>query len=283
MALHTALLMGCFALASGVEAQAITKRDGTMQARTGVKLSMSPLSNPVGDHVVAMGTRVQRAMPGVRQCYGRAVTRHPSLEGKVEFRLEAGKRGAAKVWVTHAGVEHKKLARCFASALRSARMNGIPARAAAKVRIEFQNSRAAGADQLAMRAAQARRVDLRRERDGSVSSNGGTQGGEVQFQLRSKRKGSRATKAALTSLHTAVADRLAGLLDCRRRAARRGMRARGALVFEVQTGAGEVRRVRTVSSQLQDPRAPQCVKTWLAKAEPEDLKPGRVLLTLQYD
>lgn len=229
-----------------------------------------------------MSSRVRRQMAQVRSCYGRAVAKHPTLGGKVDLRLEAGKRGVAKVWVMQAAVEHKRLAKCFAKALRGASLVGIPAKAAAKVRIDFSNSGAAGASTMARRAREAVRVKLRKERDGTLSSKGATQGGEVQFSLRAKKRGQSAA-TALESLHKDVADRLAGLLDCRRRAGRRGMRNRGALVFDVQTGRGEVQRVRTVSSQLQDPKAPQCVKTWLAKAPANALKPGRVLLTLQFD
>ena len=103
-------------------------------------------------------------------------------------------------------------------------------------------------------------------------------GGEVRFDLHA----TKARRSTLEALHTHISDRLAGLLDCRRRASRQGRTPKGSLVMDVTTTGRAVKEVRTVSNGMRVGRAPTCVKKWLNGDEITPSKAGQVRLTLSF-
>ena len=73
--------------------------------------------------------------------------------------------------------------------------------------------------------------------------------------------------STLSELHQDVSGRLAGLLDCRRKASHRNRPAEGTITLDVQMRDGKIARVSTKENGVNDRSAPQCVSKWLSKSD----------------
>jgi hypothetical protein len=111
-----------------------------------------------------------------------------------------------------------------------------------------------------------------------VETHGGTQQGEVAFRI----EGPVGERAAIEALHRDVAARFAGLLDCRRKSARRGHSVGGTVTVALELEQGRVARARPTAERSLGHKAPACVVEWLDRADPSLLKPARVQLAITF-
>lgn len=256
----------------------LSASDGSVRAEAGMRVEVTRAAGSVGDHALAMGQRVSKRMPVLRACYQQALQRRSGLAGKVTVRLEHARKAAQKVRLKDNGTGDPALGRCLTRALAHTRLAGLPSGAAARVTLHMDAPGHVDSREMSARTAAARKVQIEPGPNGRLSSRGGTQGGEVEFSLESERE----DREALEALHHDVADRLAGLLDCRRRATRRGNTPQGTFVFMVHTEPRGVQRVVPLRNPSRNPKASECVGAWLRRGGAADLREGQVRLSLSY-
>jgi len=257
---------------------ALTECDGSVRAQGGFRLAVSHTPNPAGDQAVKIGRRVEPQVDALRTCYREAVLRNPRLEGDVIVRLTNVAPGGEKVHLERDQTGDVGFHQCLSRSLARVKLRGLPLDAAALVEVRVTPPGASIKSEMNRRARNAQRVQLKRNAPGQLQSEGQTQGGEVQFAL----EASDSERDTLVAMHREVSERLAGLLDCRRRSTRRGETPRGQMVFDVHTHSQGIGHVRTVDNPTRDPRASQCVEAWLKRGEARPLPSGQVRLTLRY-
>ncbi len=251
----TAEVPGDFAASVG-----LSGADGRVHAQTSVRLSLSSL--PGADHVAVMSAPVQARMDAVRTCFGRAMKRDANFEGRVVLKLEAAARGKATAEVTRDETGDAKLVECLVRALGRTDLRAVNVvGAGVLVALELSNATVRMRARMDEVSETLRRVQVRQVAGGRVQTDGGTYGGEVRFELST----SAFARPTLERLHRELSAHVAGLLDCRRKASRRGVPAEGAMSVHVSVDRERRARTRTVTSELASRTAPQCVGEWVTK------------------
>ncbi|MEZ4339704.1 MAG: hypothetical protein R3B82_24050 [Sandaracinaceae bacterium] len=223
----------------GVARSGMGQGEARISARSDVRLSMESMPGTSGARVSALGARVGARMTQIRTCYTDILAQTPTITGTLRLRvlLEEGSR-APNVEVDRDGTHSTTLVRCVTGALSAIDTNGLSRPTHAVVQLEMANTAARGAEQAAERAQEARQVTVEIDADGNATSSGGTPDGKVRFRVVGQ---GRESAGAVVAAHRAILSALPGLLDCRRRAGRRGA-----------SSAGEVR----VTMNVRDGRAP---------------------------
>jgi hypothetical protein len=244
---------GDFAAAMG-----LTSADGSVRTQASVRVALAPAGT--SDYAARMRGPVQTQMAAVRKCFVEAMTRTSAVEGRAVFEIEAQAKGKTKVSAARDETGDAVMVECMRTALTETSLTGFPAGARSLVSVVLTNPAAAVRADMERRA---RVVPLRILDGGRAETNGATQQGEVQFALR----GSAYASDTIAVLHQSFANRLAGLLDCRRKASRRNRPAEGTISLAVEVREGELSRVTTATNGVNDRSAPQCVTTWLKRSE----------------
>ncbi len=238
----------------------LSTADGSVRTQTSVRMSLSPV--PGSDFVMAMSAPVQARMGDIRTCFAEAMASNPRAEGRVVLQVDAASRGRAKAQITLNETGDPKLAECMRRALAQTDLHALKStRASIVVALDLTNPTARMRESMEKRRAVAQTVPVKTLGGGRVYSEGGTYAREVRFELTT----SAFARPALERLHRDLNARLAGLLDCRRRATQRGMTGVGAIELGLTFNRGHA-RARTVRSELADRTAPQCVSTWIDKS-----------------
>jgi hypothetical protein len=273
MLLVTTSLGHAHADANGSVAAAvgITAADGSVRTQAGVRLSINaPASG--ADHVVAMSRPVQARMAALRECFGSAMARSSTTEGRAEFEIEATARGATKVRVTLDETRDPELLSCMKSSLARTSLRGVPAGSRALVGLYLSNPLAAMRKRLTDAAPKS---EVHMLAGGQAESGGGTQAGEIRFEVR----GSAYAASTIGSFSHDVSAHLAGLLDCRRKALRRERETGGSVEFELSVRAGAIGQSKPRSTMKQ---ASQCVAAWLAKLDASQLQDADLRLAISF-
>lgn len=261
---------GDFAAAMGLSAA-----DGSVRTQTSVRMSLSPV--PGSDSVMVMSGPVQARMGDVRSCFATAMATNPRAEGRVVVQVETAPKGKAKTQVTLNETGDQALAECMSKALARTDLKAVKhPKAAVLVALDLVNPTARMREALD-RKAEASKVPVRTLGGGRVQADGGTHEGEVRFQLTT----SAFARPELERVHRDLSDHLAGLLDCRRKASKRGMKNDGSIELDLRVDAGKAVRSRTVHSDLTDRSAPQCVSTWFNKSLSASTS-AEIALTVQF-
>ena len=249
----------------------LTAADGSVRTQAGVRLSISAAPG-APDRVYAMSGAVQARMPAMRDCFAQAMLRSPLTEGRAEFELEAAGRGA-KVRITLDETQDAGLVSCMKGALSHSPLKGVQRGSRALVGLYLSNPVAALRKRMEQQPAPANTV--RMLAGGRAESKGGTQAGDITFRV------SGASKAAPTiaGLQRDISTRLAGLLDCRRRAFRREHEAVGSVEVDLKVRAGSLDHGAARSSLK---RAPECVENWLGKLDTSRLADADVQLAINF-
>ncbi len=223
----------------GVASSGMGQGEARISARSDVRLSMESMPGTSGARVSALGTRIGARMTQIRTCYTDILAETPTVTGTLRLRvlLEEGNRPPA-IEVDRDGTGSAALVRCVSGVLGAIDASQLARPTRAVVQLEMQNTAARGAEAAAERAQEAAQVSVEVDGDGNASSSGGTPDGHVRFRVVGQ---GRESAGAVVAAHRAILSALPGLLDCRRRAGRRG-----------GSSAGEVR----VTMSVRDGRVP---------------------------
>jgi len=208
----------------GVANSGMGQGEARISARSDIRLSMESMPGTSGASVSALGTRVGQRMTQLRTCYEETLSEDPTVRGTMRLRVLLDSDGAPNVEVDRDDTESRDLQRCITRTLRSIDTSRLRRPTRAIVQLEMANSAAEGAERAAVRAQEARQVSVEIDGDGNAVSRGGTPDGRVRFTVTGE---GRESAGAVVAAHRALLTVLPGLLDCRRRAGRRGRSSGG--------------------------------------------------------
>ena len=251
-------------------AMGLTAADGSVRTQAGVQLSISPLPG-YPDRVVAMGAPVQARMPSVRQCFSAAMAKSSATEGVIEFDVEAARGGAAKVKVASDATHDPELVQCMRSALARAPFATVARGARSRVRLELSNPLAELRRQL---AGKSPTENVRMLSGGRAESAGGTE--DIRFRV----SGSAYAAPTIARVAEDMSTRIAGLLDCRRKAFRREREVSGSITLPVAVRHGEL-APGTPQSTVK-PAASRCVAAWLSQLDTKSLADADLELAVSF-
>lgn len=248
----------------------LTAADGSVRTQAGVRLSIAPLPG-APDRVVAMSGAIKARMPAVRACFAAAMARAPASEGMAEFAVEAAARGAAKVRVLRDETGDPKLVSCMSRALARATFGEVPRGSRALTGIYLSNPLAAMRRQLAERPPTR---GVRMLSGGRAESAGGTD--DIKFRV----SGSAYAAVTIASVADDMSTRVAGLLDCRRKAFRREREANGSIELGLTLRKGEL--AHTAPRGTAKASASRCVAKWLTALDASRLADADLELAVSF-
>jgi hypothetical protein len=264
----------------GVGQSGMDQGEARIATRSDVRLSMESLPGTSGAQVSALGTRVGGRMARIRGCYEQTVAEDPTVTGTLRLRLLLEEGGEDPVVeVDRDGVGSDGLVQCVArelGAIDTARLRR-PTRAV--VQLEFASSAAEGAERTARRAREARQVQITIDADGNATASGGTPDGHVRFALTGE---GRESAPAVVAAHRALRRALPGLMDCRRRAGRRGHSPEGEVAVILRLREGRPTQSRVGRSTVASDRARGCVRRVLRRIEHWAGGTGRVRARIRF-
>lgn len=252
-------------------AMALTAADGSVRTQAGVRLSISAVPGARSD-VRSLSQPVQARMSELRACFGAAMLRAPTTEGRAEFELEAGHHGA-RVRVLLDETHDPELVSCMKSSLARTQVARVPRGARAVVGLYLSNP-LAGAKRRMAEAAPLPTV--RMLAGGRAESTGGTQEGEIKFRV----MGSAYATSTIAAMQHDISSQLAGLLDCRRKVFRRERDAHGTVEIALSVRDGTLRYERPRSSLRAS--APHCVAQWLDRLDARQLSDADLALAISF-
>jgi len=257
-------------------AMGLSTADGSVRTQTSVRMSLSPV--PGRDDVMLMSVPVQARMGDVRACFAQAMATNARAEGRVVVRVDAAGKGKASAAVTLNDTNDVVLGECMRKALSRTDLSSVKSpKASVLVALDLTNPTARLREAMTRRAETAV-VPVRALAGGRVQAGGGTHEGEVRFELTT----SAFARPELERVHRDLSSHLAGLLDCRRKASKRGMKVDGAIELDLRVEGGRAVRSRTVHSELTDRNAPQCVSAWFNKSLSAPNSATEIALTVHF-
>lgn len=240
---------------------------------------MESMPGTSGAAVSALGQRVGQRMAQIRGCYEEVVGENPSVEGTLRLRVLLEGRGRPNVEVDRDGVNDAGLVRCITGALQSVDHDGLRRPTRAVVQLVMGNSAAAGAERAAARAQEAAQVTIQIDADGNATSTGGSDDRGVRFTVIGD---GRESAPVVQSAHRSLLSVLPGLMDCRRRASRRGQSPEGEVSVTLLVWDGRVPSGRVGRSTVASDRARGCVSRVLRRMQQRAQASGRVRVRIQF-
>ncbi len=248
----------------GVAGSGMGQGEARITSRSDVRLSMESMPGTSGAAVTLLGQRVGARMPQVRGCYEQRVEEDPTVTGTLRLRWQLEARGAPRVEVDRDAVNDAAVLRCITRVLAGVDTAQMTRPTRAIVQLVLGNTAARGAEQAAERAQEAQQVTLSADADGNPTSTGGTPDGRVRFTVTGRGRDSAQTVAAA---HRALLTSLPGLMDCRRRAGRRGRSPGGDLSATMQVRTGQPPTGRVTRSTVPNERTRGCVDQVMSRIE----------------
>lgn len=262
----------------GVAESGMEQGEASVATRSDVTVSLESVPGTSGARVAVLGRAVSGAMTEVRACYAQALERAPTTHGLLRLRLDLPARGRGATSVLADVVQEQGLLRCVSALLEGLSLDPTMRPASVVVVLDFDNTVAQGAPEVARRQRAAEAVDVTREGDRPTARDGAS---GVSFEVRGAAGASDEEVAdAIRVLRSA----LPGMLDCRRRAGRRGQSPAGVIPLTLPLRAAtapapSVGRGATV----RDPRAAACVARAIASAHRRPSTSERVEAEIQFD
>jgi len=242
-----------------VVAQEMGQGEARITTRSDVRMSLESVPGTSAARLSALGRAVGAGMGAIRACYGEVVEQRPAVHGTMRLRVTAPARGALDLEVVEDGPQDRPLLTCIRGVLGRQPLDGVERPASAVVVLELQNSAAAGAVETARRADEADRIEVRQE-GGRPEARGEAPG--LRFVVR----GASGTSDELVAEGLRVVrSQIAGMLDCRRRASRRGMNPEGQVALSMRMRRGRPPELTVGTSTVHDERAPGCLERALAR------------------
>ncbi len=272
IALGIALFLPAVALA-----QPMGQGEARITARSDVRLGIESGPGTHGARLQSMVDAITAKLGTIRGCYATIAEARPTVTGSMRVRAILA-RGARRIELRteETSVQDAELDRCVRRALEGASYADVSRPANVQISLEFTNTAAAGIERTQERTAREGQVRVTHDSDGNATATGGTP--EVHFRV----VGGASADDQVAAVHRSVRASIAGLLDCRRRAGRRGMDPSGEIHLQLAvTRQGHV-TARSVRSTVHDDRAPACVTRSLGRAEFERAAAGRSQLVLTF-
>lgn len=263
----------------GVARSGMGQGEAQISTRSDVQLGIESGAGTSGQRLQDMVRAISSKLGEIRQCYGRITAEDPSVVGHIDVDVSLPRRGRVQLETRRNTVENRTLTRCVTRALQRANYGAVRRPANVKVKLSFGNTAAAGAEEVARRREEGAQVTLTRDAEGNLVAQGGVPSGEVRFQLSAPES---VGAEALAAMQRAVRSEVAGLLDCRRRAGRRGMDPEGEIEFRLVVQRRGRARARKVDSSVQDSRAPICVSRVISRTRFSSEAAGRATLTVRF-
>lgn len=263
----------------GVARSGMAQGEARISSRSDVRLSMESMPGTSGASVSALGTRVGQRMAQIRGCYETTVSERPTVTGTLRLRVLLEARGRPNVEVDRDGVNDRELLACVTGALRGIDTSSLQRPTHAVVQLELANSAARGAERAAVRAQEVREVAVEMDGDGNATTTGGTPDGHVRFTATGR---GRAAAPAVIAAHRVLMTALPGLMDCRRRAGRRGQSPVGELAATLTLRQGRPATSQVGRSTVHETRTRPCVQRVLSRVETPTDGAGRVRVSIRF-
>jgi hypothetical protein len=250
--------------------------EAQISTRSDVRLGIESGPGTSGERLQAMARAVSDGLGPIRECYGRITAEDPSVVGTIKLRITLPGRGRVQVARTDDSVNNRDIQRCVDRAFARANYGDVSRPANVFVRLDFGNTAAAGAAEVARRREEGARVEVTRNAEGQFQASGGVPNNEVRFTATAR------SAEVAAAVHRALRSNIAGLLDCRRRASRRDMNPEGQIDLTLTIGRNGRGRLRTGNSTVQDTRAPTCVSRALSRVDWGRDAAGRSSVRLRF-
>jgi len=247
-------LGGCLAMAAPVSAQQepMGQGEARVSARSDVRMGVESGPGTSGNKLQDMVASITTTLGDIRQCYASVTEERPTVQGDMRIRVLLPRgRGRVELRFEENTPEDRQLTRCIRRRLSRANFGAVARPANVIVALSFTNTAARGIHETRERSSQEAEVNVRRRADGQYTATGGTD--EVRYLIASD------TEERVASVHRGLRTAIAGLLDCRRRAGRRGMDPSGDLKVRLSVPRRGSAQVRTLNVTIHDDRAPNCV------------------------
>lgn len=274
-----ALLLGASSLVSSrASAQEMGQGEARITAESDVTLEVrsGPATNR--ERLMEIGQVVGTRMGAVKQCYAAIAKSDPSVRGKLSYLLTLGRPLKLETKVDDVG--NKALASCVVKAIKGGNYGSVSGPGAAYILLEFTNSAAEGVLRTRERRAVEDAVKVEKTADGKHRAQGGTPDGKVLFTLEAKSE--QATAAAYRTLRSAIPT----LLDCHRKAGRRGGDPEGEVVVALTVSKKGAARVQVKKNSIANPdgtkQAEKCVQKGLGRTTFSAESAGKLDLTLHF-
>ena len=245
-----------------VAAQELGEGEARITARSDVRMEIATGPGTRASELSELGGAVGRKLVTVRECYAARVRENPSVQGRLVLQVTALSSGRGEVALTRDELSDASVQGCAVDALEAADLSGARSSSSILVTLTFTNSAAEGHERMEERRAAEAEVALEDGPDGMLVARGGVATGEVRFQV----IGPAASRERIPLIHQAVRTSIPGLLDCRRKATRRGDSPEGELRAVLVVGNNGRARVPRVTSTVAFPHADQCVERLLERA-----------------
>ena len=231
--------------------------EAAINVRSNVKVAIAGTGGTPKARLEALTAKLSKAVPAVRECYGKLVRKRASTVGavRVTVRLDEG-NSPAQLSVEERDPVPTALRSCVTKALGGADYRGVPRPAAAMIMLSLDNSRAEGQVAVDERSEElVSQIQATATADGRMEASWATEDGNVSFVARAKgARAEAATTAAIGALRTAYA----GFMDCRRKCEKGGVSPAGSAVVKV-IPRGDSSTTKILKVDIEHERAPNCM------------------------
>jgi hypothetical protein len=271
-------LSGSASAQEGVAGSGMGQGHASVSTRSDVSVSLESVPGTSGARIAVLGRSVTQNIAEVRRCYAESVSQRPGVHGRLRLRLDMGPSGPGTTSVVEDAVADAPLLTCVRGVLAGLALDASLRPASAIVVLDFDNSAAQGAAAVAERQAEADAVAVSRE-SGRPEASG--DGNMVHFVVRGAPE---TTDEVVADALRVVRSQVPGLLDCRRRASRRGRSPEGTLTLSLALRPGAAPAATAGASTVADPLAPRCVATSLGQAHRRPVTgPATVELEVRFE
>lgn len=276
------LVAATFGTPTGAQAQEMAQGEASITARNDVRLSIESGPGTSGGKLSQIGSAVGGALAAIRQCYRDVAQERPTVQGSLRLMVTIGGEGAV-VDVQNDTTNDEPLATCAVAAVEGASFTGIRPPGSAYIGLDFSNSAAAGVARTRARREREDAVTVTANAEGRFEATGGTPGREIVFTVTGAEG---VTGEAVASVQRLVRATIPSLLDCRRKAGRRGGDPAGVLTVDVRVNARGRGRVRVTRNTIQNRhgtrQAARCANRGLGGAAYTAAMSGRYTVSVQF-
>ena len=261
----------------GVSGSGMGQGHASITTRSDVTVSLESVPGTSGARIAVLGRGVTAHIADVRTCYAQTINTRPGAHGRMRLRLDVPATGATTSAVVEDAVGEAPLLACVQRVLGALTLDASLRPASAIVVLEFDNTAAQGAAEVAQRQAEADTVSISRE-SGRPEATG--DGNMIHFTVRGAPD---ATDELVADAVRVMRTQVPGLLDCRRRASRRGRNPEGTLTLQVAMRPGAAPTATAGAITVADPLAGRCVTQSISRAHRRPTVAGSVEVEIRFD
>lgn len=262
----------------GVAESGMGQGHASVATRSDVTISLESVPGTSGARIAVYGRAVTGAMTQLRGCYAQAIQRAPGTHGRMRLRLDMPASGRGAMTVVEDAVGEAGLLRCVSELLVGLPLDASLRPMGAVVVLDFDNTAAQGAAEVAQRQSEADAVTVSRAGPRPEASGDGN---AVHFTVRGAADASDDVVIDAVRVMRSV---VPGLLDCRRRAGRRGRNPEGTIPLSVTMRAGAApTATESRGSTVADTQAGRCVATAIGRAHRRPTQGASVDVDVRFD